>query len=152
MAGQQKNPRGASLNSGRRSSRIAQAATNGASTGSTTKFKSEVFLRKQLPTQGSIPLLDFALGLTGLLTRLPRSNNEVLEFTESSAELRFELIHDEVEVRSNFAASIGRTPLYALREAVRRLGDEVLHMARQEAPGIDANPDIRRLASALSNP
>lgn len=99
---------------------------------------------------GWIPLLDFALGLTGLLARLPRSQHESFEFTESGAELRFELIDGEVEVRSNFAAAIGRAPLEALRGAVRRLADEILHTARQEAPGIDANSNFQRLANDLS--
>ncbi|SRR6266568_1692004 len=99
---------------------------------------------------GWIPLLDFALGLTGLLARLPRSQHESFEFTESGAELRFELIDGDVEVRSNFVAAIGRAPLDALRGAVRRLAEEILHTARQEAPGIDANSNFRRLANDLS--
>lgn len=99
---------------------------------------------------GWIPLLDFALGLTDLLMRLPRSRHESFEFTESGAELRFELIDGEVEVRSNFAAAIGHAPLDALGEAVRRLGNEIVRMAREEAPGIDDNSNFQRLANDLS--
>jgi len=98
---------------------------------------------------GWIPLLDFALGLTDVLMRLPDSRLESFEFTESGAELRFELRGGEVEVRSNFAAAIGHAPLEVLRRAAQGLAEQVLSAARMEAPGVDANPDFERLVRGL---
>jgi len=98
---------------------------------------------------GWIPLLDFALGLTDLLMRLPDSRFESFEFTESGAELRFEMRDREVEIRSNFTAAIGHAPLDVLRRAALGLAEQVLSAARTEAPGIDANPDFERLVRGI---
>jgi hypothetical protein len=98
---------------------------------------------------GWVPVLDFVLGLNWLLERLPDSHYETFEFTESGAQLRFELVDDRVEVRSSYVAATAGLALDEFRVAVRDLTAQVLHDARQAAPGLDANPIFGRWAEQL---
>ena len=99
---------------------------------------------------GWIPILDFALGINWVLSRLPTAGYEVFEFTESGAELRFELTDNEVEVRSNYVPAIARVPLDDLRAAAHQLNEQVLTNARDIVVGIDANPVFRRWVEELA--
>lgn len=95
---------------------------------------------------GWVPVLDFALALEAISDALAGgvASDELFEFTESDASIRFRAIGDKVEVEASYAPGIASVDLGVLRQQARRFSDRVLADAIGRHPELGANELIAR--------
>jgi len=100
---------------------------------------------------GWVPLLDFVASLIPLLRRLPTTGQESFEFTESGSQLRFYLMDDCVEIRTNYKSGIICIPYEELMRQASDFAVDTMRHLRDVAPSLDRNPVFRRISDDLSS-
>jgi hypothetical protein len=100
---------------------------------------------------GWVPLLDFVASLIPLLRRLPTTRQESFEFTESGSQIRFYLMDDCVEIRTNYKPGIICIPYEELMRQASDFAVNTMRHLRDVAPSLDHNPVFRRISDDLSS-
>ena len=89
---------------------------------------------------GWIPILDFALSLYWLLTRLPTERVETFEFTESEAQIKFLLVGEMVEVSATYSDAKASVPYQQLCKSTYRFLQRVITDLVGRYPELPNNP------------
>lgn len=100
---------------------------------------------------GWVPLIDFAAALDLIVRKLPRTQEEGFDFTESGATLRFVLDGDLVTVTANYVWDrMSATTSYdELRKAATHFLDGLLSDLCNRHPDLERNPEIQRLLGSI---
>jgi hypothetical protein len=101
---------------------------------------------KFLSRSSFVPLVDLALGVSGVVDDLARNSDGALDFTEHDEVIKFVVSGEDVEVASSknpaAIAAVGKADLIdALASFVRRAHDSVVNFH----PGMSENATVARL-------
>jgi hypothetical protein len=98
---------------------------------------------------GWVPVLDFAAGLWHVAQSLPETREEIFEFTESDASLRFVLEDDAVSVISNYAERIdARVSFREFRNAAESFLKRMVEELSNIYPGLSRNAEVQSMLGA----
>lgn len=88
---------------------------------------------------GWVPILDFALALRTIAERLEGHDRELFEFTESGATIDFRRDGGPIEISTNYAGAVARTPLFELSNAVDAFIEDLADALETRHPELATN-------------
>ncbi|MCP2271299.1 hypothetical protein [Actinokineospora diospyrosa] len=92
-----------------------------------------------------LPLIDFALQMRWLVTRLPLGEETTVDFTENAEIIRFTVEGDLVRVHASWGELAASAPLVEMVEALDVFLPKAYATLVAEVPGLEDNPTVQQI-------